>query len=75
MRLKIKKGDEVMVIAGKDKSRTGRVLEVYPEKMRILVEGINIRKKHTRPTQTNPDGGIIDTATPIHYSNVKLVSN
>lgn len=73
MKLKIKKGDTVEVITGEYKKETGRVLEVYPDKMRVLVEGVNIRKKHQKPTQTNPDGGIVDMEVPIHYSNVKLV--
>lgn len=73
MKLKIKKDDEVKVITGLDRGKTGRVLQVYPEKMTILVEGVNIRKKHIKPTQTNPDGGIIDTAIPIHYSNVQKI--
>jgi large subunit ribosomal protein L24 len=73
MKLKIKKGDTVEVITGENKNKAGRVLEVYPEKQRILVEGVNIVKKHQRPTQTHPDGGIVEMEAPIHYSNVKLV--
>jgi large subunit ribosomal protein L24 len=73
MKLKIKKDDEVKIIAGSDRGKTGRVLEVYPEKMRILVDGINIRKKHMRPSQANPDGGIMETASSIHYSNVQKI--
>ncbi len=73
MKLQIKKGDMVKVIAGNDKQKTGRVLEVDSTKMRVLVEGINIRKKHSRPTQTNPNGGIISKEMPIHYSNVMLM--
>jgi large subunit ribosomal protein L24 len=73
MKLKIKKGDTVRVIAGNDKGREGRVLEVLPTKMRVLVEGVNIRKRHTRPTQTNPNGSIVERAMPIHYSNVMIL--
>lgn len=73
MKLKIKKDDEVKVITGSDKGKTGRVLQVYPDKMKVLVEGVNIRKKHTRPSQTNQEGGIIETAIPIHYSNVQKI--
>ena len=73
MKLQIKKGDMVKVIAGNDNKKTGRVLEVDRTKMRVLVEGINIRKKHSRPTQTNPNGGIISKEMPIHYSNVMLL--
>ncbi len=63
----------VKVITGNDKNKTGRVLEVDRTAMRILVEGINIRKKHSRPTQSNPNGGIISREMPIHYSNVMLL--
>lgn len=73
MKLHIKKGDMVKVISGNDKNTTGRVLEVDRTNMRVLVEGINIRKKHTRPTQSNPNGGIVSKEMPIHYSNVMLV--
>lgn len=76
MKLKIKKGDSVVVIAGNDKSNTARrVLEVYPKEMRVLVEGVSIRKKHTKPTQVNPKGGIISKEMPIHYSNVMLLDS
>ncbi len=73
MKLHIKKGDMVKVITGKDKNQTGRVLDVDRTKMRILVEGVNIRKKHSRPTNANPNGGIISMEMPIHYSNVMLL--
>jgi large subunit ribosomal protein L24 len=75
MKLKIKKGDIVQVITGNDKGKTGRVMEVYPKKMRILVEGVNIKKKHTRPTQNNPKGGILDKEIPLHYSNVMIIDS
>ncbi|MBL8004172.1 MAG: 50S ribosomal protein L24 [Candidatus Kapabacteria bacterium] len=74
-KLSIKKGDLVQVIAGNDKGKTGRVLDVYPEKMRILVDEVNVRKKHSRPTQANQQGGIVSKAMPIHYSNVQLVDS
>ena len=69
---KIRKGDEVVVIAGRDKGRQGRVLKVIPETGRVLVEGINVVKRHTRPTPQNPEGGIIEKEMPIHQSNVML---
>lgn len=74
MKLKIKKNDNVYVISGNDKdlSKTRRVLAVYPDKMRILVEGVNVRKKHMRPNAQNQKGGIVSKELPIHYSNVKL---
>ena len=62
-----------MVIAGNDKGLTGRVLEVYSEKDRVLVEGINIRKRHTRPSQKSTQGGILSKEMPIHLSNIMLV--
>jgi large subunit ribosomal protein L24 len=73
-KLKIKKGDKVVVIAGayKDRSKVLEVLEVIPDKNRAIVEEVNIRKKHQKPTQDNP-GGIIDKAAPIHLSNLMLV--
>ena len=75
MKLKIKKGDTVQVITGNDKGKDGRVLAVYPLKLRILVEGINIRKRHTRPSQQNQKGGILSREMPIHYSNVQLLDD
>jgi large subunit ribosomal protein L24 len=72
MKLKIKKGDTVVVIAGKNKGLTGRVLMVHPTSMQVLVEGVNLRKKAVRPSQQNPNGGIIAIEAPIHYSNVQL---
>lgn len=71
-KLKIKKGDEVVVIAGAYKGATGSVLQVFPSKNKVIVEGVNIRKKHTKPTQDNP-GGINDLAAPIHISNLMLI--
>ncbi len=75
MKLKLKKGDLVQVIAGNDKGAVGRILEIYPEKMRVLVEGVNVRKKHTKPTQQNPKGGIVSKEMPIHYSNVMILDS
>ncbi len=69
----VKKGDTVIVIAGKDKGKKGRVLAAYPKKERVLVEGINLVKKHTRPSQANPQGGIVTQEAPIHVSNVSLI--
>ncbi|ADU96241.1 50S ribosomal protein L24 [Thermovibrio ammonificans] len=72
-KFKIKAGDKVIVIAGKDKGKVGKVLKVLPEKERVIVEGVRIVKKHVRPSQTNPEGGIIEKEAPIHISNVMLV--
>ncbi|HWO94783.1 MAG TPA: 50S ribosomal protein L24 [Bacillus sp. (in: firmicutes)] len=66
----VKKGDKVMVISGKDKGKQGVILEAYPKKDRVLVEGVNIVKKHSKPSQINPQGGIINKEAPIHVSNV-----
>lgn len=66
----VKKGDKVMVISGKDKGKTGVILASFPKKDRVLVEGVNIVKKHSKPSQANPQGGIISQEAPIHVSNV-----
>ena len=66
----VKKGDKVMVISGKDKGKTGVILSAFPKKDRVLVEGVNIVKKHSKPSQMNPQGGIINQEAPIHVSNV-----
>lgn len=71
--MKIKKNDTVMVIAGNDRGKTGKVLKVFPKESRIIVEGINIRKRHTKPTQKNPQGGILEKEAPIHISNVMII--
>ena len=69
----IKKGDTVYVRSGSDKGRTGRVLKIDRKKMTILVEGVNKRQKHQRPTKTQPKGGILTVERPIHLSNVALM--
>ncbi|WP_059174134.1 50S ribosomal protein L24 [Bacillus sp. FJAT-27445] len=66
----VKKGDKVMVISGKDKGKTGTILEAYPKNSRVLVEGVNIVKKHSKPSQANPQGGISSQEAPVHVSNV-----
>jgi large subunit ribosomal protein L24 len=74
--MKVKKGDTVLVIAGKDKGAKGKVIQAYPDKQRVLVEGVNRIKKHTRITQNQrgaQSGGIITTEAAIHVSNVMLV--
>ena len=67
--MKIKKNDKVVVIAGNDKGKTGKVLKVFPKNNRVIIEGINIRKKHTKPSQKNPQGGILEIEAPINASN------
>ncbi len=71
--MKIKKNDMVMVIAGNSKGKTGKVLRVYPEKQRLIIEGVNLVSRHRRPTQDNPQGGITRQEAPIHISNVMLL--
>jgi large subunit ribosomal protein L24 len=68
-KLKIKKGDEVVVISGRDKGRTGEVLRVYPTENRVIVQGVHVAKRHTRQSVGNP-GGIVDKELTIHVSNV-----
>ena len=72
--MKIKKGDTVQVITGNDVGKTGRVIKVFIDRDRIVVEGVNIVKKHTRPTQDAPQGGIIEKESTIHVSNVMMVA-
>ncbi|QQZ09560.1 50S ribosomal protein L24 [Heyndrickxia vini] len=69
----VKKGDKVMVITGKDKGKTGVILAAFPKKDRVIVEGVNIVKKHSKPSQANPQGGIVNFEAAIHVSNVMLV--
>jgi large subunit ribosomal protein L24 len=66
----VKKGDKVMVISGKDKGKSGVILASFPKNSRVLVEGVNIVKKHSKPSQMNPQGGIFSQEAPIHVSNV-----
>ncbi|WP_163539057.1 50S ribosomal protein L24 [Gracilibacillus sp. YIM 98692] len=66
----VKKGDKVQVISGKDKGKQGTVLTAFPKKDRVLVEGVNVVKKHAKPSQDNPQGGILDQEAAIHVSNV-----
>jgi large subunit ribosomal protein L24 len=74
MGLRVRTDDEVVVISGKDRGKTGRVLQVDPVKQRVFVEGLNIVKRHQRPTPgTNQPGGVIERPGPIHISNVALV--
>lgn len=72
MAAKIKKGDKVIVLAGKDKGRTGQVLKVLPTDNRVLVQGVNMVQRHTRPTQADPQGGIKHKEASLHLSNVAV---
>lgn len=71
--MNIKKGDKVIVIAGRDKGKEGVVQVVYPKLDKVVVENINVRKKHKKPSQKNPEGSIVEVYAPIHISNVMLV--
>lgn len=71
-KLHIKKGDIVIVNAGESKGLEGKVLEVFPDKQRAVVEGVNMIKKHTKPNAAHPQGGIIEKEAPIHISNLNL---
>jgi large subunit ribosomal protein L24 len=76
--MKVKKGDTVLVIAGKDKGAKGKVIQAYPTRDRVLVEGVNRIKKHTRVSQTQrgaQSGGIVTQEAPIHVSNVMVVDS
>lgn len=71
-KLKVKKGDKVQVITGKNKGKVGDVIKVFPSENRIIVSGVNLAKKHTKPSQTS-EGGIIQKELPIHVSNVSHI--
>ena len=73
--MKIKKGDKVRVISGADKGKEGIVQKVFPKLNRVVVENVNVHKKHRKPTQANPDGAIEEKEAPIHISNVALLMN
>ena len=75
MAAKIRKGDRVVVLTGKDKGRQGAVLKVFPKDERVLVEGLNIVHRHTKPSQGDPQGGIKNKEAPIHVSNVAVVDS
>ena len=68
----IKKGDQVVVVSGKEKGKTGRILRMFPKKQRAIVERVNFVKKHTKPSQKNQKGGIIEREASLHVSNLLL---
>ena len=72
LKLKIKKGDKVVVLSGEDKGKTGEVVKAMPKEGKVVVQGINLVKRHTKPSQTTP-GGIVTKEAPIHVSNVAVV--
>jgi len=71
--MKVKKGDNVLIIAGKDKGRTGKITRALPKESKVLVEGINLKKKHVRPRKEGEKGQVVEIPTPMDSSNVKIV--
>ena len=71
--MKFKVGDNVKVIAGDEKNSSGKIVKIYRAKNKALIEGVNMVKKHTRPTQDNPQGGIVEKEAPVHVSNLMLL--
>lgn len=72
-KFKVKKGDTVKILAGESKGSTGRIVRVIPKMNRVVVEGVNMIKKHQKPSATSPQGGIVEMEAPLHISNVSLV--
>ncbi|QAR31462.1 50S ribosomal protein L24 [Ornithobacterium rhinotracheale] len=73
VKLKIKKGDQVVVLSGSDKGKKGEVLQVKPKDNKAIVQGVNVIKKHTKPSAQNPQGGILEIEAPIQISNLAIV--
>ena len=73
--MKIRKGDNVIVISGKDRGKSGKVLHAYPKTEQVIVEGINIKKRHQKPRRANQKGQILSIAAPVHVSNVQVVDS
>jgi len=71
--MKLKKGDNVIVTSGNDKGKIGKILKVLVKENRVIIEGVNVVSRHTRPSNANPDGGIIKKEAPIHASNVQII--
>jgi large subunit ribosomal protein L24 len=71
---KIKKGDSVIVLSGKDKGKTGTVTKAFPKDMKVIVSGVNIATRHKKPTQTNPQGGLERSEAPMHISKVAIAT-
>jgi len=74
-KVRIRKDDKVKVIAGKDKGKIGKVLKVIRKKNRVVIENVNVIKRHTRPSGQNRQGGIVESEAPIHWSNIMLMCN
>ena len=74
-KVNFKKGDNVLVISGDDKGKSGKIVSIFPKKMRVIIEGVNFLKKHNKPTQKVPQGGVIKKEGTLHISNIKLICN
>ncbi len=74
-KLSVKKGDIVLVVTGEDKGKKGKIVRIFPKKMEVIVEGVNFLKKHSKPTQKVPQGGIIKKEGALHVSNIRLNCN
>lgn len=75
LKLNLKKGDQVMVIAGAEKGKTGKISLIDKKHMRVTIDGVNMRTKHVKPTQKNPQGGLVPKEAAIHYSNVMILDS
>jgi len=71
--MKVKKGDSVLITAGKDKGRTGKIMKAFPKELKVLVEGINLKKKHVRPKREGEKGQVVDIPAALNVSNVKII--
>ena len=74
-KVNFKKGDNVLVISGDDKGKRGKIVSIFPRKMKVIIEGVNFLKKHNKPTQKVPQGGVIKKEGALHISNIKLICN
>jgi large subunit ribosomal protein L24 len=71
--MKVKKGDSILITAGKDKGRTGKIIKAMPKELKVLVEGINLKKKHVRPKREGEKGQVVEIPVPMDISNIKLI--
>ena len=74
-KIAFKKDDKVTIIIGEDKGKMGKIVRIFPRKMQVIVEGVNFLKKHSKPTQKSPQGGIIKQEGVLHISNIRLICN
>ena len=74
-KIAFKKDDKVIIIIGEDKGKMGKIVRIFPRKMQVIVEGVNFLKKHSKPTQKSPQGGIIKQEGVLHISNIRLICN